>query len=69
LRKGDFWLIFTTENLSSEEEEIVKPFNCFFLEVPLLRKRKEDIPLLLCKFVDRCNQKFHKNVERISLDG
>src|SRR6266700_654654 len=38
----------------------------FPLEVPPLRERREDIPLLVEYFIDRCTQKAGKNITRVS---
>jgi len=38
----------------------------FPLEVPPLRERREDIPLLVEYFIDRCTQKAGKNITRVN---
>ncbi|MEW6379202.1 MAG: sigma-54 dependent transcriptional regulator [bacterium] len=43
--------------------------NVFLIRVPPLRRRKEDIPLLIQHFIDKFNQDFHKNVQGIHPDA
>jgi transcriptional regulator with GAF, ATPase, and Fis domain len=40
--------------------------NVFPLEIPPLRERKEDIPLLVKHFIDRYARKLGKNIQRVS---
>jgi two-component system response regulator AtoC len=43
--------------------------NVFLIRVPALRRRKEDIPLLICHFINKFNQDFHKNIKEIHPDA
>ena len=43
--------------------------NVIKIELPPLRERKEDIPLLIRYFINKCSQKMNKNVRSISIDA
>ncbi|MEW6410254.1 MAG: sigma-54 dependent transcriptional regulator [Nitrospirota bacterium] len=62
----------TNKNLKKEveagnfREDLFYRINIFTINLPTLRERKEDIPLLLHYFVLKYNQKFSKSVETVS---
>ncbi|MEK6776585.1 MAG: sigma-54 dependent transcriptional regulator [bacterium] len=62
----------TNKNLKEEiekgrfREDLYYRINIFTIDIPPLRERTEDIPLLLNHFIKRYNKEFGKNVDRIS---
>lgn len=50
-------------------EDLFYRLNVLSLEIPPLRKRKEDIPILIDRFIKDFNEKLNKNVEGISLQA
>ncbi|OIP63886.1 MAG: hypothetical protein AUK29_05820 [Nitrospirae bacterium CG2_30_53_67] len=62
----------TNKNLKEEiekgrfREDLYYRINIFTIDVPPLRERTEDIPLLLNHFMKRYNKEFGKNVDRVS---
>ncbi len=62
----------TNKNLKEEvekgrfREDLYYRINIFTIDVPPLRERTEDIPLLLNHFMKRYNKEFGKSVDRIS---
>ena len=50
-------------------EDLFYRLNTITLRMPPLRKRKEDIPMLVEHFIQRYNTQFRKKVERVSQDG
>jgi transcriptional regulator with GAF, ATPase, and Fis domain len=69
---ADFRLITATNrNLTQEiekgkfREDLYYRLNVFPIQVPPLRERKEDIPLIARHFADRFSQRMGKNIRRI----
>ena len=62
----------TNKNLKEEVEkghfrdDLFYRINIFTIQIPPLRERTEDIPLLLHHFIKRYNKEFSKNVEAVS---
>jgi two-component system, NtrC family, response regulator AtoC len=65
----------TSKNLKEEvakgkfREDLFYRLNVMHIELPPLRNRLEDIPLLCDFFIDRYNTKFVKNIQKISTSG
>jgi len=50
-------------------EDLYYRVNVVRVELPPLRSRKEDIPLLVAQFIDRFNQLQHKDIKGVSADS
>jgi PAS domain S-box-containing protein len=50
-------------------EDLYYRINVARLELPVLKKRKEDIPLLVDRFIEKFNMLMRKNVEGISVEA
>ncbi len=50
-------------------EDLYYRVNVVRLEIPPLRKRKEDIPLLIEQFIERFNRLWHKSIKGISVEA
>ncbi|MCF7559922.1 sigma 54-interacting transcriptional regulator [Sabulilitoribacter multivorans] len=75
LKKLDVRVIAATNRNLKEEiakkqfrEDLYFRLNVFPIEVPALRKRKDDIPLLVEHFVDKFNKAYDKNIKYIPDD-
>ncbi|OAG26745.1 sigma-54-dependent transcriptional regulator [Thermodesulfatator autotrophicus] len=53
---------------SQFREDLFFRLNVVNIKVPPLRERKEDIPALVIHFLDKYNQKFKKDVQKVSPD-
>ncbi len=49
-------------------EDLFYRINVFSINVPPLRERKEDIPLLVVHFLQKINRELHKNVRKIPFE-
>ena len=64
-------IVATNRNLKEEiekkqfREDLYFRINVFPIQVPPLRKRKDDIPLLVEHFVDKFNKSYEKNIKYI----
>jgi PAS domain S-box-containing protein len=76
LKKLDVRVIAATNRNLKEEiekkqfrEDLYFRLNVFPIEIPPLRKRKEDIPLLVEHFIDKFNKSYAKNIKYLSEDS
>ncbi|MEN3323283.1 sigma 54-interacting transcriptional regulator [Mariniflexile soesokkakense] len=76
LKKLDVRVIAATNRNLKEEikkkqfrEDLYFRLHVFPIEIPALRKRKDDIPLLVEHFVDKFNKAYGKNIKYISDDA
>lgn len=76
LKKLDVRVIAATNRNLKEEikrkqfrEDLYFRLNVFPIEIPSLRNRKDDIPLLVEHFVDKFNKAYTKNIKYISDDS
>lgn len=50
-------------------QDLYYRLNVIYLEIPPLRERREDIPVLIDYFIDMYNKKLNKNVRGVSAEG